>query len=266
MPGEEGDAFCIGVIGFFVGIAFKPGVGDIFPLEGPLQCVGLPGVAVNYRDVVERFAVLVPFADAAGDVVDFIFEGVELAECRWGPTGAGYFRGDQGDMVVVGVLGLQEVFGEIVGEAKDFPRIAVVEPEDGGASTGFNARAGQRESQALLFVDGLRIVVEQQQGVGVRVDHLHDELEPFLLEVVAFVDHHRTVLGAGYLVFLYGLDDGFYFPLPIGCVTFNHVYVISFTLQAAPFVEVVHLYFLFDALFGDEAAQPGGQGDVEAQH
>lgn len=83
---------------------------------------------------------------------------------------------------------------------------------------------------------------------------------------MAFVDHHRAVLGAGYLIFVHGLDDGFHFPLPIGGVTLNDVHVIGFTLQAAPFVEVVHLYFLFNAFFGDEAAQPGGQGDVEAQH
>ena len=31
-------------------------------------------------------------------------------------------------------------------------------------------------------------------------------------------------------------------------------------------MEVVHLHFLFDALFGNKTSQSGSQGDIEAQH
>lgn len=76
-------------------------------------------VAVDYGNGVEELAVLVPFANAAGDVVGFVVKGVELARLRFWPAGASYVWGDQGG-VVVGVLGLQEVFGKVVGVIEDF--------------------------------------------------------------------------------------------------------------------------------------------------
>jgi hypothetical protein len=47
---------------------------------------------------------------------------------------------------------------------------------------------------AAALVDALRVVVQQQQTVGGRVHHLRDELEPFRLEVVAFVNQDGLVL------------------------------------------------------------------------
>ena len=66
-------------------------------------------------------------------------------------------------MVVIRILGLQEVPSEVVGEAEDFSGVAVVESQDSGTPTRLNARAGKRELQAALLVDGLGVVVEQQQ-------------------------------------------------------------------------------------------------------
>lgn len=256
MPGKERDAIRIGVIGFLAGVVFQPGMRNTFSFKRPLQGVGLPGVAVDHRDVVERLAVLLPFADAAGDVVGFVVEGVEFAERRWRAASAGHFRGDQGDVVVVGALGLQEVLGKVVGVAEDFAGVAVIQFQDGGAATGLDAGAGQGELEAALLVDGLGIVVEQQQRVGVRVDHLHDKGQPVLLEVVAFVDHHRAVLGAGDLALVHGLHDRLHLPLPgfqLGR-SGDQVHVIGLQLPATPFMEVVHLHFFFDAFFGNKAA------------
>ena len=40
-------------------------------------------------------------------------------------------------------------------------------------------------ASAVPLVDALRVVVQQQQTVGVRVDHLHHQLQPLVLEVMA---------------------------------------------------------------------------------
>lgn len=87
---------CVGVVGFLAGVVFQPGVGNAYGFQCPLQGFCLPGVAVNHRDVIERLTVLVPFADAAGDVVGFVVEGVEFAELRCRAAGTGHFRGDEG--------------------------------------------------------------------------------------------------------------------------------------------------------------------------
>lgn len=110
--------------------------------KGAPQGFGLPVMAVDHGNVVQALAVGVPFTDAAGDVVCFIVETVESSELRLWPVCAGHFRRNQWDVVVVSVMGLQEVLGEVIGETKDFAGVAVVEPQDSGASTGLYAGAG----------------------------------------------------------------------------------------------------------------------------
>lgn len=93
---------------------------------------GLPIVAVHHSHAVKRFALLVPFANTTGDIGSLLAEIIKAAKLRRGTVGAGHFRGDQRNMIVIRVLCFQEILGEIIGEAEDFPSVAVIQPEDGG--------------------------------------------------------------------------------------------------------------------------------------
>ncbi|KAF0807025.1 hypothetical protein A6D6_01024 [Alcanivorax xiamenensis] len=81
---------------------------------------GQPVMAVDHGGGIKGQVVLVPFVNAAGDIVAFVVNGIELVRLRFWPAGASHVWGDQGDVVIVGVLGLQEVFGKVVDIIEDF--------------------------------------------------------------------------------------------------------------------------------------------------
>jgi hypothetical protein len=91
---------------------------------------------------------------------------------------AGADGGDEGHAVFVRGARLEQFAGDAAGQFEDFLRVAVVDLEDGGAALGLDAEALEAEFAALFAaVDGLGVVVEDEQRVGARVDHLGDKLE-----------------------------------------------------------------------------------------
>src|SRR5258706_16454919 len=99
------------------------------------------------------------------------------------------------------VLGLEEVARNHAGGLKNLSSVSVVDLQNGCSSLGLDAHALEAElTRVLALIDALRIVVEQQETVGVRVHHLGDQLEPLGLKVVALIDQHSLVLARGNLI------------------------------------------------------------------
>lgn len=119
-----------------------PGARHAGIFQRALQGFRLPVVAINHSDIVQGQAVDVPFTDATSDVAGFVVEVIEPAELRRGTAGASNFWSNEGYMVVIRVLSLQEVLSEVVGKTEYLSGVAVVESEDGGTATGLNACAG----------------------------------------------------------------------------------------------------------------------------
>lgn len=83
---------------------------------------------------------------------------------------AGADRGNEGHAVFVRGAGFEQFAGDAAGQFGDFLRVAIVDLEDGGAALGLDAEALEVEFAALFAaVDGLGVVVEDEQRVGARL-------------------------------------------------------------------------------------------------
>ena len=118
-----------------------------------------------------------------------------------------------------------------------------------------------------MAVDVLRVVIQHQQRIGVRIDHLHDQLVPVRLEVVAFVDQHGAVLGARNAAAVHAGDHRRRQRLDEGLAAARRQrLVVGHQHLAAPLVEVVDLHLLAQAALADQLFQPRGQRLVVAEH
>jgi hypothetical protein len=89
----------------------------------------------------------------------------------------------------------QQVISQRTRDRQDLSRIPVIQLQNGGSALCLDADTGETELPLLAStVDGLRVIVENQQGIAIRIDHLHDQLEPLRLEIMAFVDQHCVIL------------------------------------------------------------------------
>lgn len=172
--------------------------------------------------------------------------------------------------VFVRIRGGEACGGELLGEGQHFAGVAVIHLEHGGAALGLDAHALEAEVALLAgVVDGLGVVVEHQQGIRSRVDHLGDELEPFGAEVVTFVDEHGFVLPAGNLAARGGVDDGLYLRGVVGVAVFTldrHVDVVGLELGIAPAVEGAHIDLVCHAARFHPGGEPAGERFVVAEH
>jgi hypothetical protein len=82
---------------------------------------------------------------------------------------------------------------------------------------------------------------------------------------VAFVDHDGAVLGAGDASGIDALDDCLDLAIPYRAFGFWDLHMIGAELFTAPFVEVMDIDAALEVAFGDEGAEPSGEGDVEAE-
>ena len=173
-------------------------------------------------------------------------------------------------MVVVGVLPCQHFFGEGLGHRQHLQGVAVVQAQDGGAALGLDADACEGELPSSgTAVQRLRVVVEQQQGVRFRVDHLRHKPQPFRGEVVAFVDQHGAVLAARNRARLHAVDDRLHQQLRVGVCTVlrrRHAQPVALELLAAPFVEVAHGNPVLHPVPLHQVFEAAGQGLVVAEH
>ena len=183
---------------------------------------------------------------------------------------AGADGGDYWYAVFVRGAGFEQFAGDAAGQFEDFLGVAVIDLEDGGAALGLDAEALEAEFVVpSIAVDGLGVVVEDEQRIGVRVDHLGDELEPCGLEVVAFVDEHGVVLAGRDDVGVDGVDDAVDEFAGVGVAVlavFRQAGVVGDELGAAPLVEGVDVHLVGQPLGVHGAAQAFGQGAVVAEH
>lgn len=117
----------------------------------------------------------------------------------------------------------------------------------------------------MAAVDRLGIVVEQQQRIRLRVQHLCNEAKPFRGEIVAFVDEDGPILGTGDKACLHAMDHGIDVPFVGGLLRVDFLHVVGFDLFLAPAVEVLDRDFVLEVALLDERAEPRGQGNVEAE-
>lgn len=248
-------------------VAIQPARRDAGLAEHLVDLLAHPLVPVHHCHVAPGIALRLQGAEALEDGFDFGIEARQLQqERRWAVALRALGR-DQRHRVVVGLLRAHHVLGKGVRHLQHLGGVAVVELEDGGAALGLDAQAFEAEAAAAGAVDGLGVIVENEQGVGLGRDHLHHELEPGRLEVVAFVDEHGAVLAGGNLATLHAVDDGLHHVLE-ELVAFRGglVDVIGLELLGAPGMEVGDVDLVGNALGRDKALQARGQHHVVAEH
>ena len=188
---------------------------------------------------------------------------------RAAPPGAAGVYAGHARVAFVGFI--QQVVRAEHGQGQYFRRVAVVEPQDAGASAlGFDAhldKAGQ--ALAAAPVDGLRIVIKHQQRLRF-VGQLGRHAQPGGFKVVRFVNQHGGVGALGHLAFvhalLHGINQGgqvrFLVGLPLGA---RQAAVIEHA--AAPAVKCADLHLLGrDAARGQLVLNAPGQRAVVAKH
>ncbi len=101
------------------------------------------------------------------------------------------------------------------------------------------------------------------------MDHLHHELEPFRLEVVAFVDQYRVVLRGRDQLLIDGADHLVHAGFEEGrrvLARWRLADVVGVQLAHAPCMEVHHVDLVLQALGFDDLRQLGGERLVIAKH
>ena len=243
------------------------------PGDAPLGEALLHGVETvsggEDGDVVERNAFTQLRGDAVDDVPGF-FPAVAGLEQHWNrAASAGRFGMDAGHVVVVFLAFGQQAVCKVQGHREDFGGVAVVELEDAGASLCLDADAREAEPAALCpAVDGLGIVIQDEQGLGLGGHELGCHAQPGGIEVMCFVDQQGAVLAlrhhaAGQMA----LHDANLLieTLRRGKSAGNRQLVAAHHL-AAPLVEGLDLDPQGrDAALGEHLAQPVGKWAVVAR-
>ncbi len=177
LHGEDVDLGFPGIVGPLAAAGGHEQMGDAERLELMGDAFSVVRLHADHGDVAEEIPALVPGLDAFRGVGDLVAGAGELPEDGARAGCAAGFRLDHRDVVVVRRFRVHELAGELTGELEDLAGVAVVEPEDGGSSGGFDPHARQAEIEAPGFpVDRLGIVVEQEEGIRGGIDHLGDEL------------------------------------------------------------------------------------------
>jgi len=100
-----------------------------------------------------------------------------------------------------------ENFGrEVSSERQDLSGIAVVDLEHSGSAFGFDSQLSPHRARPPL-VDSLRVVIRDHEVLGVRVNHLDCQCQPFRLEVVSFIDQDSVVLSQRNVALVDSFDD-----------------------------------------------------------
>lgn len=129
--------------------------------------------------------------------------------------------------------------------------------------------AGEAELARLpaLLVYLLRIVVEDEQGIGLLVDHLHDEAQPFRFEIVSLVDEDGRILRPRNRIVLHAVHDGLHERVEIvRRVGFGPRYGIRVQLLCTPAMEVLDRNLVMNAMGLDDLFEPCRQRLVEAKN
>ena len=142
----------------------------------------------------------------------------------------------QGDAVFVSVYWRQNFLCKGIRAIKNLIGIAVVHPKNGRAALSLDANAFEAEIDwSFLAIDGLRIVVKQQERVGRRVDHLSNKFEPIGLKVVPLINEDSPVLRPGDLPTFNRVANSRYQPFEeaISLARFCHV-IMRYLIDAPP--------------------------------
>lgn len=147
-------------------------------------------------------------AHALDNEVELALSVGKMRELRQLAAAARRLRHEKRNCVFIRHFRRKHLAGEGARQGHDFGGVAVIDLEHRRTAARLDPHIREAEAQPRpREVDALGIVIEHEQRIDLRIDHLRHQLQPLRLEIVPLVDQYRAVLRPGDLPAIDAAND-----------------------------------------------------------